>query len=108
MDYVVEFQLFIVVTCATTFLAIEIHLIFLRMQRNKGQFTSAKKSDGGALVWGSAQEAGQEENPSETSWVYLYFYRFITSCIHSINLNLIRCIFIFPCLYFEGNFLSSY
>ncbi|KAH7567642.1 hypothetical protein ACOSP7_010339 [Xanthoceras sorbifolium] len=41
--------------------------VALRMQRNKGQFTSAKKSEGGAFSWGSAQESGQDENPSETS-----------------------------------------
>ena len=36
------------------------------MQRNKGQFTSAKKSEGGAFSWSSAQESGQEESPSDT------------------------------------------
>ncbi|KAJ4830316.1 hypothetical protein Tsubulata_011292 [Turnera subulata] len=39
--------------------------VALRMQRNKGQFTSSKKSDG-AYGWGS-QDSGQEDNPQETS-----------------------------------------
>ncbi|KAK2659946.1 hypothetical protein Ddye_006479 [Dipteronia dyeriana] len=40
--------------------------VALRMQRNKGQFTSAKKSEGGGFSWSSAQESGQEESPSDT------------------------------------------
>ncbi|TXG52653.1 hypothetical protein EZV62_021822 [Acer yangbiense] len=44
----------------------DIYTGFLRMQRNKGQFTSAKKSEGGGFSWSSAQEAGQEESPSDT------------------------------------------
>lgn len=36
-----------------------------RMQRNKGQFTSARKSDG-AYDWG-VQESGQDDSPPETS-----------------------------------------
>ncbi|KAF5746764.1 GATA transcription factor 25 [Tripterygium wilfordii] len=39
--------------------------VALRMQRNKGQFTSSKKSDG-ASSWGSAQDSGQDDNPQET------------------------------------------
>ncbi|KAH9690288.1 GATA transcription factor 25 [Citrus sinensis] len=41
--------------------------VALRMQRNKGQFTSAKKSEGGALGWSNAQDPGQDDSPSETS-----------------------------------------
>ncbi|KAJ0087365.1 hypothetical protein Patl1_08682 [Pistacia atlantica] len=41
--------------------------VALRMQRNKGQFTSAKKSEGGAFSWGNSQESGQDDSPSETS-----------------------------------------
>ncbi|XP_044510636.1 GATA transcription factor 25 isoform X2 [Mangifera indica] len=41
--------------------------VALRMQRNKGQFTSAKKSEGGAFNWGNSQESGQDDSPSETS-----------------------------------------
>ncbi|KAI4389828.1 hypothetical protein MLD38_002010 [Melastoma candidum] len=39
--------------------------VALRMQRNKGQFTSAKKSDGDC-GWGSAPDSGQDELPFET------------------------------------------
>ncbi|XP_030933497.1 GATA transcription factor 25 isoform X2 [Quercus robur] len=39
--------------------------VALRMQRNKGQFTSARKSDG-AYDWG-VQESGQDDSPPETS-----------------------------------------
>ncbi|KAM6543824.1 hypothetical protein CsatB_008271 [Cannabis sativa] len=39
--------------------------VALRMQRNKGQFTS-KKSDG-SYSWGNSQESGQEDNLLETS-----------------------------------------
>lgn len=43
------------------------YLIFkFRMQRNKGQFTSAKKQDGGNS-WGSDQESVQDAVQSETS-----------------------------------------
>ncbi|KDO81226.1 hypothetical protein CISIN_1g022924mg [Citrus sinensis] len=41
--------------------------VALRMQRNKGQFTSAKKCEGGALGWSNAQDPGQDDSPSETS-----------------------------------------
>ncbi|KAL5559947.1 hypothetical protein UlMin_036158 [Ulmus minor] len=40
--------------------------VALRMQRNKGQFTSAKRSDG-SYSWGTIQESGQDDNPPETS-----------------------------------------
>ncbi|XP_044474586.1 GATA transcription factor 25-like isoform X2 [Mangifera indica] len=40
--------------------------VALRMQRNKGQFTSAKKSEGGAFSWGSSQDSGQDNSSSET------------------------------------------
>ncbi|KAK7282903.1 hypothetical protein RIF29_12017 [Crotalaria pallida] len=40
--------------------------VALRMQRNKGQFTSAKKQDGGN-GWGGDQESVQEAVQSETS-----------------------------------------
>ncbi|KAI4366528.1 hypothetical protein MLD38_022397 [Melastoma candidum] len=39
--------------------------VALRMQRNKGQFTSAKKSEGDC-GWGSAPDSGQGEMPAET------------------------------------------
>ncbi|OMO50807.1 Zinc finger, GATA-type [Corchorus capsularis] len=39
--------------------------VALRMQRNKGQFSSAKKSDG-SDSWGNSQDSGQDENLSET------------------------------------------
>ncbi|EXB79625.1 GATA transcription factor 25 [Morus notabilis] len=38
--------------------------VALRMQRNKGQFTS-KKSEG-AYGWGNSQDSGQDDNPPET------------------------------------------
>lgn len=37
-----------------------------RMQRNKGQFTSSKKSEG-AYNWGTLQESGQDDSPQEAS-----------------------------------------
>lgn len=37
-----------------------------RMQRNKGQFTSSKKSDG-SYSHGNVSELGQDESPPETS-----------------------------------------
>lgn len=37
-----------------------------RMQRNKGQFTSSKKSEGD-YNWGALQESGQDDNPQEAS-----------------------------------------
>ncbi|KAF8024731.1 hypothetical protein BT93_F1801 [Corymbia citriodora subsp. variegata] len=40
--------------------------VALRMQRNKGQFTSSKKSEGES-GWGSAQDSGQDDTPQETS-----------------------------------------
>ncbi|KAK4803238.1 hypothetical protein SAY86_001441 [Trapa natans] len=40
--------------------------VAMRMQRNKGQFTSSKKSDGTANCWGSGNDSGQEDNPQET------------------------------------------
>ncbi|KAF5462019.1 hypothetical protein F2P56_018063 [Juglans regia] len=40
--------------------------VALRMQRNKGQFTSSKKSEG-AYNWGALQESGQDDNPQEAS-----------------------------------------
>jgi hypothetical protein len=40
--------------------------VALRMQRNKGQFTSSKKSEGG-FDWNAAQESGQDDSPPETS-----------------------------------------
>ncbi|PON89823.1 GATA transcription factor [Trema orientale] len=39
--------------------------VALRMQRNKGQFTS-KKSDG-TYSWGNGQDSGPDDNPLETS-----------------------------------------
>ncbi|OWM67689.1 GATA transcription factor 25 [Punica granatum] len=39
--------------------------VALRMQRNKGQFTSSKKPDG-AVSWGSGNDSGQDDNPQET------------------------------------------
>ncbi|EOY15484.1 GATA-type zinc finger protein with TIFY domain [Theobroma cacao] len=40
--------------------------VALRMQRNKGQFTSSKKSDG-AYSWGTSQDSGQDDNLPDTS-----------------------------------------
>ncbi|KAK9930195.1 hypothetical protein M0R45_027262 [Rubus argutus] len=40
--------------------------VALRMQRNKGQFTSSKKSDGD-YSWGTGQESGQDDSHAETS-----------------------------------------
>uniref|UniRef100_A0A0A0LNY5 GATA transcription factor 25 n=2 Tax=Cucumis sativus TaxID=3659 RepID=A0A0A0LNY5_CUCSA len=40
--------------------------VALRMQRNKGQFTSSKKLDG-SYSHGNVSELGQDESPSETS-----------------------------------------
>ncbi|XP_062025570.1 GATA transcription factor 25 [Rosa rugosa] len=40
--------------------------VALRMQRNKGQFTSSKKSDGD-YSWGSGQESRQDDSNAETS-----------------------------------------
>ncbi|KAL6179299.1 hypothetical protein ACLB2K_050815 [Fragaria x ananassa] len=40
--------------------------VALRMQRNKGQFTSSKKSDGD-YSWGSGPESRQDDNNAETS-----------------------------------------
>lgn len=40
--------------------------VALRMQRNKGQFTSSKKSEGG-YNWGAVQESGQDDSQLETS-----------------------------------------
>lgn len=40
--------------------------VALRMQRNKGQFTSSKKPDG-SYSHGSVSELGQDESPPETS-----------------------------------------
>ncbi|KAK2376171.1 GATA transcription factor [Trifolium repens] len=40
--------------------------VALRMQRNKGQFTSSKKQDG-ANGWGTDQDSGQDDSQSETS-----------------------------------------
>lgn len=42
-----------------------VHL-YIRMQRNKGQFTSSKNSEG-ACGWSSVQESGQDDSPAETS-----------------------------------------
>ncbi|KAE9605952.1 putative transcription factor TIFY family [Lupinus albus] len=39
--------------------------VALRMHRNKGQFTSSKKQDG-VNSWGTDQELGQDDSPSET------------------------------------------
>lgn len=38
--------------------------VALRMQRNKGQFTSAKKSEG-AYNWGNVPDSGQDDSPPE-------------------------------------------
>ncbi|KAF2299806.1 hypothetical protein GH714_003539 [Hevea brasiliensis] len=40
--------------------------VALRMQRNKGQFTSSKKSDG-PCGWGGGQDSGQDDSQQETS-----------------------------------------
>ncbi|KAJ9187020.1 hypothetical protein P3X46_002519 [Hevea brasiliensis] len=40
--------------------------VALRMQRNKGQFTSSKKSDG-AYGWAGGQDSGQDDSQQETS-----------------------------------------
>ncbi|CAJ2652219.1 unnamed protein product [Trifolium pratense] len=40
--------------------------VALRMQRNKGQFTSSKKQDG-ANGWGTDQDSGQDDSQAETS-----------------------------------------
>ncbi|KAH0989092.1 hypothetical protein GBA52_000575 [Prunus armeniaca] len=40
--------------------------VALRMQRNKGQFSSSKKSDGD-YSWGNGQESGQDDSHAETS-----------------------------------------
>ncbi|KDP41497.1 hypothetical protein JCGZ_15904 [Jatropha curcas] len=40
--------------------------VALRMQRNKGQFTSSKKSDG-TYGWGGGQDSGQDDGLQETS-----------------------------------------
>ncbi|CAK7347277.1 unnamed protein product [Dovyalis caffra] len=40
--------------------------VALRMQRNKGQFTSAKKSEGG-YGWDGGQDSGLDDNQQETS-----------------------------------------
>ncbi|WCJ35681.1 GATA transcription factor 25 [Euphorbia peplus] len=40
--------------------------VALRMQRNKGQFTSSKKSDG-TYSWGGGQDSGQDDSQQETS-----------------------------------------
>ncbi|XP_048226566.1 GATA transcription factor 25 isoform X1 [Ricinus communis] len=40
--------------------------VALRMQRNKGQFTSSKKSDG-TYGWGGGQDSGQDDSQQETS-----------------------------------------
>lgn len=40
--------------------------VALRMQRNKGQFTSSKKSEGD-YNWGTVQESGQEDSPAEAT-----------------------------------------
>ncbi|KAF5455970.1 hypothetical protein F2P56_025491 [Juglans regia] len=40
--------------------------VALRMQRNKGQFTSSKQSEG-AYNWGTVQESGQDDSPQEAS-----------------------------------------
>ncbi|KAJ8773316.1 hypothetical protein K2173_028493 [Erythroxylum novogranatense] len=39
--------------------------VALRMQRNKGQFTSSKKADG-ANEWGGSQDSGQDDGSQET------------------------------------------
>uniref|UniRef100_A0A2P2JT47 GATA transcription factor 25 n=1 Tax=Rhizophora mucronata TaxID=61149 RepID=A0A2P2JT47_RHIMU len=39
--------------------------VALRMQRNKGQFTSSKKSDG-SDGWGGSQDSGQDDSSQET------------------------------------------
>ncbi|KAK4742108.1 hypothetical protein SAY87_000109 [Trapa incisa] len=40
--------------------------VAMRMQRNKGQFTSSKKSDGAVSCWGSGNDSGQDDNSQET------------------------------------------
>ncbi|KAJ7965837.1 GATA transcription factor [Quillaja saponaria] len=40
--------------------------VALRMNRNKGQFTSSKRSDG-SFSWGDVQESGQDDSSSEIS-----------------------------------------
>lgn len=42
------------------------------MQRNKGQFTSSKKSDG-AYGWGGGQDSGQDDIQQETTCVLQSF-----------------------------------
>lgn len=44
----------------------------IRMQRNKGQFTSSKKSDG-AYGWGGGQDSGQDDIQQETTCVLQSF-----------------------------------
>ncbi|KAK4804686.1 hypothetical protein SAY86_004503 [Trapa natans] len=39
--------------------------VALRMKRNKGQFTSSKKTDG-TITRGSGNDSGQDDNPQET------------------------------------------
>jgi hypothetical protein len=39
---------------------------YIRMQRNKGQFTSAKKSEGG-YGWDGGQDSAQDDSQHETS-----------------------------------------
>jgi len=39
---------------------------YIRMQRNKGQFTSAKKSEGG-YGWDGVQDSGLDDSQQETS-----------------------------------------
>lgn len=55
-----------VVSAGCCMQALVIMISFIRMQRNKGQFTSSKKSEGES-GWGSAQDSGQDEAPQETS-----------------------------------------
>ncbi|KAJ6735654.1 GATA TRANSCRIPTION FACTOR 25, partial [Salix viminalis] len=38
---------------------------YIRMQRNKGQFTSAKKSEGG-YGWDGGQDSGLDDSQQET------------------------------------------
>lgn len=93
------------------------------MHRNKGQFTSSKKTDG-AISWGSGTDSGQDDNLQET-WSVLYenfhpnilvfiwaffFISFID--VEFLILHLLRIIFsaIVHCGYFNccnANFLSA-
>lgn len=66
---------------------INVWMSYLRMQRNKGQFTSSKKSDGD-YSWGTGQESGQDDSHAETSWVYTLYYRVLFLCTSLFSLPL--------------------